>query len=92
MARAPCCDKANVKKGQWSPEEDKAKSWDSWNWWQLDSSATKSWLLDSSTRIKLTTLRVIRTRGFLIKKPSCRNCRKSPLNLELCFFHDLASE
>lgn len=22
MGRAPCCDKANVKKGQWSPEED----------------------------------------------------------------------
>ncbi|KAL6215351.1 hypothetical protein ACLB2K_014782 [Fragaria x ananassa] len=24
MGRAPCCDKANVKKGQWSPEEDEA--------------------------------------------------------------------
>lgn len=24
MGRAPCCDKANVKKGQWSPEEDAA--------------------------------------------------------------------
>ncbi|THU55479.1 hypothetical protein C4D60_Mb11t07010 [Musa balbisiana] len=23
MGRAPCCDKANVKKGPWSPEEDK---------------------------------------------------------------------
>lgn len=22
MGRAPCCDKANVKKGPWSPEED----------------------------------------------------------------------
>ncbi|KAE8717246.1 Transcription factor RAX2 [Hibiscus syriacus] len=22
MGRAPCCDKANVKKGHWSPEED----------------------------------------------------------------------
>ncbi|XP_058092190.1 transcription factor RAX2-like [Magnolia sinica] len=22
MGRAPCCDKANVKKGSWSPEED----------------------------------------------------------------------
>ncbi|XP_050365085.1 transcription factor RAX3-like [Argentina anserina] len=24
MGRAPCCDKANVKRGQWSPEEDEA--------------------------------------------------------------------
>lgn len=24
MGRAPCCDKANVKKGPWSPEEDSA--------------------------------------------------------------------
>lgn len=24
MGRAPCCDKANVKKGPWSPEEDAA--------------------------------------------------------------------
>lgn len=23
MGRAPCCDKANVKKGPWSPEEDR---------------------------------------------------------------------
>lgn len=22
MGRAPCCDKANVKRGPWSPEED----------------------------------------------------------------------
>lgn len=22
MGRAPCCDKANVKKGPWSPDED----------------------------------------------------------------------
>ena len=22
MGRAPCCDKANVKKGPWAPEED----------------------------------------------------------------------
>ncbi|CAN1294027.1 Transcription factor RAX2 [Linum perenne] len=22
MGRAPCCDKANVKKGTWSPDED----------------------------------------------------------------------
>lgn len=28
MGRAPCCDKANVKKGPWSPEEDaKLKSY-----------------------------------------------------------------
>ncbi|RRT36078.1 hypothetical protein B296_00033351 [Ensete ventricosum] len=28
MGRAPCCDKANVKKGSWSPEEDaKLKSY-----------------------------------------------------------------
>jgi len=24
MGRAPCCDKANVKRGPWSPEEDAA--------------------------------------------------------------------
>ena len=28
MGRAPCCDKANVKRGPWSPEEDtKLKSY-----------------------------------------------------------------
>lgn len=28
MGRAPCCDKTNVKKGPWSPEEDaKLKSY-----------------------------------------------------------------
>lgn len=28
MGRSPCCDKANVKKGPWSPEEDaKLKSY-----------------------------------------------------------------
>ena len=50
MGRAPCCDKANVKKGPWSPEEDaKLKEYiDKYgtggNWIALPQKAGKSFL------------------------------------------------
>lgn len=51
MGRAPCCDKANVKKGPWSPEEDSKlkeyieKNGTGGNWIALPHKAGKSKLL-----------------------------------------------
>lgn len=40
MVRTPCCDKAGLKKGTWTPEEDRkliayVTKYGCWNWRQL---------------------------------------------------------
>lgn len=51
MGRAPCCDKANVKRGPWSPEEDAQlkeyieKNGTGGNWIALPQKAGKILLL-----------------------------------------------
>lgn len=55
MGRAPCCDKANVKRGPWSPEEDSKlkdyieKHGTGGNWIALPQKAGKKYIHMSSS-------------------------------------------
>ena len=60
MGRAPCCDKANVKRGPWSPEEDSKlkdyieKHGTGGNWIALPQKAGKKYIHISSFFLTLT--------------------------------------
>ena len=47
MVRTPCCDKSGMKKGTWTPEEDRkliayVTKYGCWNWRQLPKFAGKA--------------------------------------------------
>lgn len=73
MVRTPCCDKTGLKKGTWTPEEDRkliayVTKYGYWNWRQLPKYAGNNLKL-SSFKFLSTVIRILNGfhhLGFLI--------------------------